>query len=152
MKARVRYGDPRGHEISKEMTESHGRGTVLVVDDEEEICRLLAEILALGDFRVATAQNGREALRLVEQEPPDLIILDLVMPEMDGVETLRRIRAQGNTTRVVILTAQGTAQYAREAMALGVTEFLGKPFHLDRLLTLVAQEVGKAMRGEEQRT
>lgn len=112
-----------------------------MVDDEEEICRLIMRSLALEGFEVAAARSGREALALVEQESPDLIILDLVMPEMDGLETLRRIRERGVAAKVVVLTAYGTAQRAREAMALGVSEFIGKPFDLHRLLQLVAEEV-----------
>ncbi len=121
----------------------------MVVDDEEDLCRLLAESLRREGFQVAAATSGREALALVEQEPPDLIILDLAMPEMDGIETLRRIRERGVRAKVVILTAYGTAQRAREAMALGVREFLGKPFELDRFLRLVAEEVGEAGMSEE---
>ncbi|MBI5379090.1 MAG: response regulator [Nitrospirae bacterium] len=117
------------------------RKRILVVDDEEDICRLLTESLRREGFQVAAARSGREALTLVEQEPPDLIILDLAMPEMDGIETLRRLRERGVTAKVLILTAYGTAQRAREAMALGVREFIGKPFDLDRLIRIVAQEV-----------
>ena len=123
------------------------RGRILVVDDREDLCWLLAERLAREGFRVEAARSGREALALVEQEPPDLIILDLRLPGMDGLETLRRIRERGGTAKVVVLTAYGTAQQAREAMALGVREFLGKPFDLDRLLKIVAEEVeGRTLR------
>lgn len=117
------------------------RGKILVVDDEEDLCRLLTESLRREGFQAAAASSGREALALVEQEPPDLIILDLVMPEMDGIETLRRLRERGVRAKVVVLTAYGTAQQTREAMALGVREFIGKPFDLDRLMRIVAEEV-----------
>jgi len=118
-----------------------------VVDDEEEICRVLTEILTVGGFKAVAARSGREALALVEREAPDLILLDLVMPEMDGIETLRRIRERAGEVKVVILTGYGTAQRAREALALGVREFVGKPFDLDRLLRIVAEEVkGKTVR------
>ena len=113
----------------------------MVVDDEEELRQLLTKILRQEGFQVAAARSGREALALVEQEPPDLIILDLVMPEMDGLETLKRLRERGVTAKVVILTAYGTAQQTREAMALDVREFIGKPFDLDRLIRIVAEEV-----------
>lgn len=123
------------------------RGRILVVDDQEDICRLLLRSLALEGFEVAAARSGREALALVEREPPDLIVLDLAMPEMDGLETLRGIRARGGNSKVVVLTAYGTAQRLREATALGVSEFLGKPFDLDRLIKVVVEEVeGRALR------
>ena len=118
------------------------RGKILVVDDEEDVRRLLTESLRREGFQVAAAGSGREALALVQEEPPDLIILDLVMPEMDGIETLRRLRERGVAAKVVVLTAYGTAQQVREAMALGVGEFIGKPFDLDRLIRIVAEEVG----------
>jgi len=117
------------------------RGKILVVDDEEDLRRLLTESLRLEGFQLAAASNGREALALVEQQPPDLIILDLVMPEMNGIETLKRMRERGVTAKVVVLTAYGTAQQVREAVALGVKEFIGKPFDLDRLIRIVAEEV-----------
>ncbi|MBI2461008.1 MAG: response regulator [Candidatus Rokubacteria bacterium] len=123
------------------------RQTILVVDDEEAIRRLLTESLTRAGYRVAAAGSGREALALVEQEPPDLIILDLVMPEMDGIEALRRIRERGVTAKVLILTAYGTAQQIREARALGVREFIGKPFDLDRLVGIVRQELEEDTRG-----
>jgi two-component system nitrogen regulation response regulator NtrX len=125
------------------------RGTILVVDNEEEICRLFIEGLTPQGFKVAAVRSGREALALVAQEPPDLIVLDLVMPGMDGLETLRRIREVAGDVRVVILTAYGTVQQAREAAALGVREFIGKPFEWHRLLKLVAKEVGEPSTTEE---
>lgn len=120
---------------------------ILVVDDEEDLRRLLTESLAREGFQVAAARSGREALVLVEQAPPDLIILDLVMPEMDGIETMRRLRERGVTAKVVVLTAYGTAQQVREAMALDVREFIGKPFDVDRLIRIVAEELEGRPRG-----
>jgi len=117
------------------------RGRILVVDDEKDLCWLFTERLRREGFEVVAAGSGREALALVKRAPPDLIILDLRLPEMDGLETLRRIRERGATAKVVVLTAYGTVQHAREAMALGAREFLGKPFDLDRLLRIVAEEV-----------
>lgn len=118
------------------------RARILVVDDEEDLCRLFTERLRLEGFQVTTARSAREALALLEQEPRDLIVLDLDMPGMDGLESLRRIRERAWGVKVVVLTAYGTAQRVREVMALGVREFIGKPFDLDRLLRIVAEEVG----------
>lgn len=113
-----------------------------MVDDEEVLCRLFTENLQQAGFQVVGARSGHEALALLEQEPRDLIVLDLDMPEMDGLEILRRLRQQAEAVKVVVLTAHGTAQRVREAMALGVREFLGKPFDLNRLLSIIAEEVG----------
>ena len=117
------------------------RGAILVVDDGEKSCRLISRSLRLEGFSVATASNGQDAMLLLEREPPDLIILDLGPPEMDGIETLRQLRERAGEIGGVILTAYGTVAQAREAKALGVREFLGKPFDLDRLLRIVADEV-----------
>ena len=117
------------------------RGAILVVDDDEKTCRLISESLRLEGFNVATATNGQDALLLLEREPPDLIILELALPEMDGIETLRHLRERAREVGVVILTAYGTVARAREAKALGVREFLGKPFDIGRLVRIVADEV-----------
>jgi len=118
------------------------RGKILLVDDGEDLCRLFTESLGREGFQVVAVSSGHEALALVELEPPDLIVLDLVMQEMDGLEILRRLRKRAEAVKVVVLTAHGTAQRVRDAMALGVREFLGKPFDLNRLLRIVAEEVG----------
>lgn len=117
------------------------RGRVLVVDSEETHCRLFMRGLALEGFEVEAARSGPEALAYVEREPPDLIILELALPGMDGLETLRRLRERAEDVKVVVLTACGTAQHVRQAKALGVREFLGKPFDPDRLRRLVAHMV-----------
>lgn len=123
------------------------RGAILVVDDDEKTCRLVSESLRHEGFSVATATNGQDALLLLERKPPDLIILELALPEMDGIKTLRQLRQRATQVGVVILTAYGTVARAREAKALGVREFLGKPFDLDRLLRIVADEVeGRGLR------
>lgn len=117
------------------------RGKVLVVDDEQDLCDLLSKGFSLAGYAVSTAASGSEALAVLERESPDVIVLDLGLPVMSGMETLRRIRQRGHRSRVVILTARGTPAIAREAMALGVREFIGKPFDLDRLLRVVADEM-----------
>lgn len=115
------------------------RGSVLVVDSDRAHCQLLTRSLAQRGFAVSAASSGPEALALVEQGPPDLIILELALPEMDGFETLRRLRERTGEIKVMMLTAGGTPQHLREAKVLGVREFLGKPFDLNRLLRLVTQ-------------
>lgn len=111
-----------------------------MVDEGEDLCRLFTESLRQEGFQVAAARSGHEALALLELEPPDLIVLDLDMPGMDGLETLRRIRERAWEVKVVVLTAYGTVQRVREVMALGVREFIGKPFDLDRLVRMVVVE------------
>lgn len=117
------------------------RGRLLVVEDQRDLRELLATAFSLEGYAVSMAASGEEALALVQREVPDLIVLDLALPAMGGIETLRRIREGGCAPRVVILTAHGTPVQVREAMALGVREFIGKPFDLDRLLRVVADEM-----------
>lgn len=117
------------------------RGRILIVDNEEGFYRPLVRGLALEGFEVAAAGSGPEAMALAEREPPDLVILELALPGMDGFETLRRLREKVKNIKAVVLTAGGTPQHLREAKALGVQEFLGKPFDPARLVRLVAEEV-----------
>ena len=105
---------------------------VLVVEDEEMIRKgivLAVDWAALDCVVVAEAANGREALEAVEHYHPTLIITDLKMPEMDGIELLRRLREQGNNVYVIILTAYDSFSYAQSALRLGAVDFLLKPFH-----------------------
>ena len=105
---------------------------VLVVEDEEMIRRgivLTVDWAALDCVVVGEAANGLEALEAVERLRPSLIITDLKMPQMDGLEMLRRLREQGNNVYVIILTAYDSFTYAQSALRLGAVDFLVKPFH-----------------------
>lgn len=105
---------------------------VLVVEDEEMIRRgivLAVDWAALDCVVVGEAANGLEALKAVERLRPSLIITDLKMPQMDGLEMLRRLREQGNNVYVIILTAYDSFTYAQSALRLGAVDFLVKPFH-----------------------
>ena len=105
---------------------------VLVVEDEEMIRRgivLAVDWAALDCVVVGEASNGLEALEAVERLAPSLIITDLKMPQMDGIEMLRQLREQGNNAYVIILTAYDSFTYAQSALRLGAVDFLLKPFH-----------------------
>ena len=104
---------------------------VLVVEDEEMIRRgivLTVDWAALDCVVVGEAANGLEALEAVERLRPSLIITDLKMPQMDGLEMLRRLRELGNNVYVIILTAYDSFTYAQSALRLGAVDFLVKPF------------------------
>src|SRR2546429_6930276 len=98
---------------------------ILVADDEWLICDLLRRILS-PVYEVVTAINGREALALFEQHRPQITLLDLVMPEMDGIQVLRRIREIDPEASVIILTGKATDALEQEVRALGATDFLRK--------------------------
>ena len=105
---------------------------VLVVEDEELIRRgivLAVDWASLGCVVVGEATNGEEALEAVKRLDPTLIITDLKMPKMDGIEMLRRLREDGCDAFVIILTAYDSFEYAQSALRLGAVDFLLKPFH-----------------------
>lgn len=105
---------------------------ILVVDDEERILKFLALKLKVSGFDVIKATNGQEALQAVRSGQPDAILLDLVMPVMDGFETLRELR---RFSEVPVIAFSARASAAEEAMSLGASDFITKPFDPDDLLT-----------------
>lgn len=111
---------------------------ILVVDDEELIREVIAKKVetSLG-YEAIEASNGKEALQRIEESPPDLIITDLRMPEMDGLQLLSEIRAQHRTTPVIILTGYGSMEDAMAAIRLGASSFLRKPFDINEVIALV---------------
>jgi len=112
---------------------------ILVVDDEKEICTVLSDNLSQEGYRVFTANNGKTALELVKKEKPDLVLLDIRMPEMDGIEVLRRIKKIKKEIVVIMLTAYGTLETARKAMKLGAYDYITKPFDLFSLKSIVKE-------------
>jgi DNA-binding response OmpR family regulator len=101
--------------------------TILVVDDEPEIVKLVRAYLQEAGYRVVTARNGREALSMARHEKPDLIILDLTMPEMDGLEFTRRLRQEKNTP-IIMLTARVHETDQVLGLEMGGDDYVTKPF------------------------
>ena len=125
---------------------------VLVVEDEEMIRRgivLAVDWAALDCVVVGEAANGEEALEAVERYRPSLIITDLKMPRMDGIEMLRRLREGGCRAYVIILTAYDSFAYAQSALRLGAVDFLLKPFHDGELEQAVQNLRGRLEEGGE---
>lgn len=106
---------------------------VLVIDDEQGIRYLLDTLLSRKGYDVVLAENGRKGLELFRRERPDAVVLDLKMPEMDGMAVLQAIRTIAPQAPVIILTGAGSEERALQARALGVTEFLAKGFSLHEL-------------------
>ncbi len=123
---------------------------VLVVEDEELIRKgivLAVDWAALDCVVVGEAANGLEALDAVERLDPSLVITDLKMPQMDGIEMLRQLRQRGNNVYVIILTAYDSFTYAQSALRLGAVDFLLKPFHdgdLERAVPALRRRIGSA--------
>ncbi len=103
---------------------------VLVIDDDASMARMMAMSLRMQGFAVKTAANGVEALEQIAREKPDAIVLDLAMPVMDGRTFYRELRARGNATPVLVVSAYGARSASLELQAQG---FMPKPFHPDEL-------------------
>lgn len=104
--------------------------TILVVDDHEEIREALAEILEEEGHNILQAADGLQALEVISSKRPDVVLLDIAMPGMDGLETLRRLKDQPEsaTLPVIMVTAQGDRQNMVKAVQLGVRDYVTKPW------------------------
>lgn len=106
---------------------------ILIVDDQLGVRRLLFETFREDQHEVEMAANGAEALQLLKDYSPDLILMDMKMPGMNGIETLRQIRATNQHVGVIMMTAYGDAQNMEQAKDLGILYYMGKPFDLFEL-------------------
>lgn len=111
--------------------------TILVVDDEAMVRDLLVRFLDLRGYRARGAKDGPEALKMIEQAPPDLVLLDMILPGMNGVDVLRALRERGYQGGVILLTGSQSEELLDKAWALGPQEVLRKPVDLERLLTAI---------------
>ena len=103
---------------------------ILIIDDEQGIRDLLDTLLRRKGYDVVVAKNGQEGLKVFRRERPDVVVLDLRMPEMDGITALREIRTLDPHKPVIILTGAGTLEVEQQFRALGATEFVEKEFSL----------------------
>jgi DNA-binding response OmpR family regulator len=116
---------------------------ILVVDDEPNIVQTLQDRLEMNEYEVITAGNGREGLEKFEQEQPDVILLDVIMPIMDGHEMLEvlRKRPRGQNVSVIMLTARSQTQDIARANTCGIDDYIVKPFDLSELLEKIESVV-----------
>ena len=119
---------------------------VLVVDDEPDIVDLIRMSLNLANFDVLTASNGSEALKVLESTKPDLVLLDVMMPQMTGFEVCERIRALPSLKNlpVIILTAKGQKEDAEKGLSVGADDYIIKPFDPTELAEQVRSMLDKA--------
>jgi DNA-binding response OmpR family regulator len=112
---------------------------ILIADDEENLRLLVRTTLEDPDYRIIEAADGTEALRLIREEKPDIILLDWMMPGMTGIEVLQAVKAEAAlaATPVVMLTAKAQAADRERGLQLGASEYLFKPFSPLELLTVV---------------
>ena len=111
--------------------------TVLVVDDEPSILQSLGGLLSDEGFEVLTATNGYEALKIIESDTPDLVLLDIWMPGLDGIDTLQEIKKNNPQIQVIIITGHGTIETAVKATKLGAYDLIEKPLSIDKVIVAI---------------
>jgi two-component system chemotaxis response regulator CheY len=111
--------------------------TILVVDDAAFMRMMIRDILSKEGYRIEEAVNGRDAVEKYDQVAPDLVTLDITMPEMTGLEALKEIRAKDPAARVLMVSAMGQQQMIVEALESGAMDFLVKPFQPTKVLETV---------------
>lgn len=115
--------------------------SILVIDDKDAMRKMLAQTLAEEGYSVDTAANGPEGIEKAKEKPFDLVLTDMKMPEMDGLEVLSQLKDINSETAVIVMTAYGTIETAVSAMKKGAFDFLTKPFESDHLLVLVDKAI-----------
>lgn len=125
--------------------------SILLVDDEPSILRALSGLLSDEGFEVKTASNGYEALKFIDAESPDLVLLDIWMPGIDGIETLKEIKKDNPFIQVVIITGHGTIETAIKATKLGAFDFIEKPLSIEKVIVAINNALNFRRLEEENR-
>jgi two-component system OmpR family response regulator len=131
------------------MTDTERIPRVLIVDDEPNIRELVHVALKFHGCAVTTAANGSEALRQAEATRPDLIVLDVMLPDVDGFEVCRRLRAAGNDVPVIFLTARDTSSDTVTGLAIGGDDYVTKPFSVEALVARVRAVLRRASKSAQ---
>ena len=121
------------------------KAKVLLVDDEVDFLKTLAERLEARGLKVGTATSGEDAVANADKEGYDLIVLDLSMPGIDGLETLKRIKTKQPDAEIIMLTGQGSIRTSIEAMKLGAEDFLQKPVNISELMDKISEAKDKRL-------
>jgi two-component system chemotaxis response regulator CheY len=117
--------------------EAETMATVMVVDDSEFMRRVLRNILEGGGHRVVEARNADEALRMFQNESVDIVTMDIVMPETDGIEAVKRLKEADEDIRIIMISALGHQKTVMRALEAGAMDFIMKPFTADDVLESV---------------
>ncbi len=125
--------------------------SILIVDDETSILKSLSGILSDEGFETITATNGYEALKILESESPDLVLLDIWMPGIDGIDTLKEIKKKFPATQVVMITGHGTIETAVNATKIGAFDFIEKPLSIDKVIVSINNALNFRRLEEENR-
>ena len=122
-------------------------GKILLVDDEREFVETLSERLQMRNMNAAAVYDGKQALEFLSREEPDIMVLDLMMPGIDGMEVLRRVKENHNRVEVIILTGHGSEEDRRACKAAGAFDYLQKPVDIDDLARVMRNAAAKARGG-----
>src|SRR4030066_1988061 len=116
---------------------------VLIVDDEERVVQSIAVVLEDEGFRIARAQSGEEAIKVFREEEPDITLLDIWMPGMDGIEVLKRFKWIAPDCQVIMISGHATISTAMTAVKLGAFDFIEKPLSLDILVATIHRAIDR---------
>jgi DNA-binding response OmpR family regulator len=114
---------------------------VLIVDDEEELVTTIAERLQIRGIQAQIATDGEKALKMIEENPPQVVVLDVMMPGIGGIEILQRMKAQNLQIPVILLTGYGSTEQGLEGMREGAFDYLMKPCDLNILISKIQEAV-----------
>ncbi len=112
---------------------------VLIVDDEEELAAVIADRLEFRGIKARTASDGETALMMIESDPPDIVLLDLMLPGMSGLDILKKINALDLNIPVILLTGYGSKEMTLEGMNLGAFDYIMKPCDFDGLISKIQE-------------
>ncbi len=126
------------------MSETAPEASLLVVEDEPNILELLSASLRLAGFEVATATGGLEALTAVQRHRPDLVVLDVMLPDLDGFDVARRLRSGDTRTPVLFLTARDATEDKVRGLTLGGDDYVTKPFSLEEVVARIRAVLRRA--------
>ncbi|NIN73203.1 MAG: response regulator [Gemmatimonadetes bacterium] len=142
------HGEDAEEPVAAETEASTQMLKVLFVDDEEDFVRTMAERMEMREVGSEVALDGEQALQMLEDEVPDVMVLDLRMPGIDGLEVLRRVKKTYPQMAVIIMTGHGSERDEKEARRLGAFDYLTKPVDINHLMDVV-REAGRSRRKVE---
>jgi CheY-like chemotaxis protein len=142
--ATIGGAQPEEKNLSSANYQHQDSNVVLVVDDDPDILEALSEILEAEGFEIRRARNGKEALEKLEPNPPQLILLDLMMPVMDGWEFAQRMRQKPSVATIPIIVLSADRNVGSKATDIGAVGHLAKPFELNDLLDMVRRSLSQA--------
>ena len=121
---------------------NNARRRILIVEDEDDLRTLLGDVLDRAGYAIATASDGIEALAVLKQQEFDAAILDIQMPNMDGIELLKHITEHHPATRSIVLTGYADLRHASEAKKFGAADFIGKPYTFEEIVGSLERSLG----------